>query len=285
VAVDSDTGAESARVQINLSSNGDVSGHDITSGFGFVWITDFFDSMLAKVNPSTGTVVATIPVRLPTTVLVHRKDVWVASGSPGCQDFCRLIRIDATTNEQVGSTNLELCCGGMAIDGGSLWVLGVQHLYQVSLSTGKLDRHFDVGGDAVTAGEGRVFVLSRGLATLTTVNERTGAVGDPIPLTSTEPTFVAYGFGAVWVTDRSSDVVTRLPVDGRGGGDNVKVGSEPVGVAPGADAMWVANASDGTVSKVDPSGSVEATRKIGGRPTRLTVAFGSVWVTDVPTPS
>jgi len=284
VAVDSDTGKESARVQINLSSNGDVSGHDIASGFGFVWVADYYGNSVAKLNPGTGTVVATIPVRFPTTVLVHDKDVWVASGTPACPD-CRLVRIDATTNEEVGSIHLQLCCGGMAIDGGSLWVLGVQHLYRVNLGTGKVERQYDVGGDAMTAGDGRVFLLSRGLATLTTVDEKTGHVGDPVPLTSTTPTFVAYGFGAVWITDRSSDVVTRLPVDGRGGADDVPVGAEPVGVTRGPDAMWVANASDGTVSKVDSGGSVVATDTVGGRPTRITVAFGSVWVTDVPVPS
>jgi class 3 adenylate cyclase len=285
VAVDSGTGKEAARVPINLTSNGDVSGHDITSGFGFVWVSDFFGNSLSKINPSTGTVVASISVRFPTTVLVHGKDVWVASGSPGCQNHCRLVRIDATTNEKTGSLDVDACCGGMAIDAGSLWVLGVQDLTRVSLDTGKAERHYDIGGDAVAAGGGRVFVLSRGLGTLTTLNERTGVIGDPVPLTSTAPTFLAYGFGAVWITDRANDLVTRLPVNGRGGGDEIPVGSEPVGVTRGPDAMWVANAGEGTVTKIGSGGSVEGTETPGGRPTRLTVAFGSVWVTDVPTPT
>jgi hypothetical protein len=215
---------------------------------------------------------------------VNGKDVWVASGSPGCES-CSLVRIDATTNREIGSADLHVCCGGMAIDGGFLWVLGVQDLYRVSLDTGKIEQHYDVGGDAVAAGAGRVFVLSRGLGTLTTVNEKSGRIGRPVPLTSTTPTFIAYGFGAVWITDRSSDVVTRLPVNGRGGGEDIDVGREPVGVTTGAGAVWVANAGAGTVSKVDPGGSVDATDTVGGRPTRVTVAFGSVWVTDVPTPS
>jgi class 3 adenylate cyclase len=283
VAVDSDTGKATARVPFNLTSNADVSGHDIASGAGFVWVSDFSANTVSKVNPATGTVVATIPVTYPSSLLVHGEDVWVASGYPGCTP-CALVRIDALTNEPHPAGDLAVCCGGMAIDGGNLWLLGTENLFRVNLASGKSTK-FAVGGDAIAAGAGRMFVLSRGLATLTTVNERTGELGAPVPLTSSSPTFVAYGFGAVWITDRSNDVVTRLPVNGRGGGDEIRVGSEPVGVARGPDAMWVANASDGTVSEIDAGGSVEATREIGGRPTRLTVAFGSVWMTDVPTPS
>jgi DNA-binding beta-propeller fold protein YncE len=284
VAIDARTGAERVRVPIHLSANNDVSGHDVAAGFGFVWVADFFGNTVSKVNPASGAVVATITVRFPTTVLVHGKDVWVASGSPGCE-FCDLIRIDASTNQQISSKALDVCCGGMVIDGGSLWVLGVSSLYRVNLDTGTAKR-FDVGGDAVTAGGGRVDVLSRGLATLTPVDEKTGAIGDPLALSGTSPTFLAYGFGAVWITDRTDGTVTRLPADGRGGADTVRVGASPIGVAPGGDAMWVANAGDGTLSKLDPSGgSVDSTFPVGGRPTRVTVAFGSVWTTDVPNPS
>jgi hypothetical protein len=194
-----------------------------------------------------------------------------------------LVRFDATTNKRRSSSNLDVCCGGMVVDGGHLWVLGTAALFRVDLDTGKATT-FDIGGDAVTAGGGKVYVLSRGLGTLTPVDERNGKPGAPVALTGSSPTFVAYGFGAVWVTDRTDGTVTRLPADGRGGGDEINVGTEPAGVTSSENAMWVANAGDGTVMQLDSGGALEATDEVGGRPTRVTVAFGSVWVTNVPPP-
>jgi class 3 adenylate cyclase len=285
VAISAQTGRETVLVPIDLTTNPDVSGHDVTSGFGFVWVADFSGQEIYKVNPDTGTVVATIPIAYPVSLVVRDVDVWVASGSEArACDACNLIRVDASRNAQADSMKMAACCGGVAIDGTFLWVLGTNELSRVDLETGKA-RSFPVGGDAIAVGGGKVWILSRALATLTPVDGRTGAPEPSIALEATSPTMVAYGFDALWVTDRSENEVTRIPVDGRGGTDAVAVGDEPVGLIADQDAVWVANAGDGTVSRIDPfEAAVQDTYQVGGRPERITVAFGSVWVAAVPQP-
>jgi DNA-binding beta-propeller fold protein YncE len=278
--VASGTPAEPVAIQ-GFTENSDPEGHTVVPGFGFVWVADFLGNAIYKINPDSGTIVAKLSAVYPSSIAVDGSDVWVASGYPGCVR-CQLVRFDAATNRQVEQIDLDVCCGGMVIDHGKLWALATTHLSRVDLATHKVAT-FDIGGHAIAAGAGKVWILNRALATLIPVDESSGKAGRPIALPGTAPTIVTFAFDALWVTDRSDGVVTRLPVGTRGGIETVEVGAEPTGVAAGAGAIWVANTGDGTVTKIDPFGATaEDTVEVGGRPTRLAVAFGRVWVTNVP---
>jgi class 3 adenylate cyclase len=282
LSFDAETGEPGEPIPIEgLTESTDPEGHTVTSGFGFVWVADFYGNAVYKINPETDSIVAKLSVVYPSSMYVDGSDVWVASGFSGCVR-CQIVHIDATTNKQVDAIDLDVCCGGMVIDHGKLWALAANRLFRLDVETSKVEE-FPVGGDAITAGDGKVWVLSRALATLIPVDQSTGKVGDPIALPGTSPTLVTYAFDALWVTDRAEGVVTRIPVGGRGGTEDVEVGPEPTGIAASKDAMWVANTGDGTVTKLDPfDASAVNTVGVGGRPTRITVAFGSVWVTNVP---
>ncbi len=248
-----------------------------------MWVADFLGNTIYKINPDTDGVVAAIHVIYPSSIVVDGSDVWAASGYPGCVR-CQLVRIDATTNEQAEAIDLNVCCGGMVIERGKLWALASSRLFRLDLQTKEVDS-FQVGGDAIAAGAGKVWVLSRGLATLTPVDESTGRAGDPIALPGSAPTLVTFAFDALWVSDRADGIVTKFPVGGRGGIATVHVGTEPTEIAVGRDALWVANTGDGSVTEIEPFGATAVhTTEVGGRPTRVTVAFGRVWTTIVPPP-
>ena len=84
----------------------------------------------------------------------------------------------------------------------------------------------------------------------------------------------------MWILDSSAgvvipvDPVTSLP------GSPIRVGLNPTDVAVGLGAVWVTNNGDGTISKIDPvTGNVEAF-EIGGPVAAIAVDERSdtVWV-------
>ena len=95
------------------------------------------------------------------------------------------------------------------------------------------------------------------------------------------PGGVAYGSGAVWVTDSADDLLLRVNSAGQVI-DRIPVGRGPAGVAAGDGEIWVANQLDGTVSEVNPgSGTQVATIPVGNGPDAITFGYRSVWVANV----
>jgi len=90
---------------------------------------------------------------------------------------------------------------------------------------------------------------------------------------------LAVGGGAVWVTNRASDTITRLDI--RTGQQRViGTGRDPSGVAVGGGSVWTANAGDSTVTRINrSSGRPTATVSVPGQPRFLAYGGGDVWVT------
>ncbi len=93
-----------------------------------------------------------------------------------------------------------------------------------------------------------------------------------------DPSAIAVGAGAVWVTDSSGGRVLRIRPRPLSVARLIPVGRGPVAVTVGAGAVWTANASDGTVSRVDPATNEVITIRVGHRPQDVVVASGLVWV-------
>jgi streptogramin lyase len=61
----------------------------------------------------------------------------------------------------------------------------------------------------------------------------------------------------------------------------VPVGVDPSGLAIGEGAIWVTNVADQTVSRIDPESAEEvATKSTLGTPTGVAVGVGAVWITN-----
>ena len=96
------------------------------------------------------------------------------------------------------------------------------------------------------------------------------------------PNGVAYGAGAVWITDSADDLLLRADPAGRVT-DSILVGHGPAGVTVGDGLVWVANELDGTVSEVNPGAGrqVGAPIEVGTGPHAIAFGYGSVWVANV----
>ncbi len=134
------------------------------------------------------------------------------------------------------------------------------------------------------------------------------------------PSGIAISPGAVWVTNRLDDTVTKIDsksgkvlraqlnagaspsdiayglgalwianeststvtrIDPRTGGlQEFNVGNGPEAVAIGSGSVWVANSLDGTISRIDPRTSVVTTRMVGQGPSSVLASDGAIWVAD-----
>jgi YVTN family beta-propeller protein len=122
----------------------------------------------------------------------------------------------------------------------------------------------------IAAGPNTVGVIDGGQARLSAV---VTAIG--------RPNGIAYGAGAVWVTDNADNMLLRIDPAGQVN-DHIPVGGGPAGVVVADGEVWVANELDGTVYEVNPgTGTRVATIPVGIGPDAIASGFGSVWVANV----
>jgi ABC-type transport system substrate-binding protein/DNA-binding SARP family transcriptional activator len=95
-----------------------------------------------------------------------------------------------------------------------------------------------------------------------------------------QPGGIAYGAGAVWVTDTAGDRLLRIDPDRRTV-DRIPVGHRPIGVAVGDGQVWVVNQLDRTVSEINPRALRQVgTVQVGNGASAIAFGHGSVWVAN-----
>ena len=182
--------------------------------------------------------------------------------------------------------------GAFDIDAGygALWVTSArdsEKLTRIDLEDGLRTETALPDGPpvAVEAGENAVWVGIRGARFRTTpraqvvrVDPRSGEVVRSIDVPRGVQD-LAVGGGAVWITNRSSDTITRLDV--RTGQQRViGTGRDPSGVAVGGGSVWTANSGDSTVTRIDRStGRATSTVSVAGQPRFAAFGGGSLWAT------
>jgi YVTN family beta-propeller protein len=218
----------------------------IAAGDGFVWIGNVHDRFLTKIDASRRAAVGTISLenRTPTAIAVGAGGVWVAHGLLG-----ELSRIDpefgSLTKIPVADTAFGAPGGGVAIEGRSVWaVFGDSTLARIDVAENR--------------------VAGKGLAGI-------------------QPSGVAVGSGAVWVSNEGDATVLRFNPDTFEEGPvraPISVGTRPSAIAFGEDALWVPNAADGTVTRIDRLSGATSTIPVGEQPTAVAVGAEAVWVAN-----
>jgi YVTN family beta-propeller protein len=85
-------------------------------GFGSMWISNYGDGTLSRVDPATNKVLATISVAGAGWTAASADAIWVTAGSG-------VTRIDPATDTVTGSVDLKTTAlGDPAVIGGMLWV-------------------------------------------------------------------------------------------------------------------------------------------------------------------
>jgi peptide/nickel transport system substrate-binding protein len=172
--------------------------------------------------------------------------------------------------------------GASAIGFGSLWVAQPDRgvVARLNLDDGSVADTIRVGNSpsGVAIGAGSVWVTNAGDGTVSRVNAETNEVSQTLR-TGSSPTGIAVGDGALWIADSIGGALLRVdPASEKIA--SVPLPGLPSGVAYTPEAVWVSVAPN-YVSRIDPEGpSVVFTQAVGGGPTALVAAFGSIWVAN-----
>ena len=112
------SGSPTGRERSSASRSSPFAPRSIAAGAGAVWVTGPVDDVVARLDPSTGRVVATIDVaRGASGVAAGEGAVWVASA------LDRVVsRIDPRTNEVVAVIPVDGAPREVAVGAGGIWV-------------------------------------------------------------------------------------------------------------------------------------------------------------------
>jgi len=90
-----------------------------------LWVPLNYGFAVARIDPTTNKIVATVKFKLPPFDLAIGDDgsVWVAAGADeGCQGAGNIVaRIDPTTNTIAGTLPIQ-CAESIAVEDGDVWV-------------------------------------------------------------------------------------------------------------------------------------------------------------------
>ena len=135
-------------------------------------------------------------------------------------------------------------------------------------------------GSASIAFGGRTLWVAPSFGRLTGLDPATGRRSGRRIDVGHSPTTMAADGGAVWLADRSAEVVTRIDA-GSGVPHPIQVAGAPADIALGANAVWVSAELDDSVVRIDPAtASVRSTTPVGRRPAGIAVGEGAVWVAN-----
>ncbi|MCX6718566.1 MAG: SMP-30/gluconolactonase/LRE family protein [Candidatus Staskawiczbacteria bacterium] len=246
----------------------------------FVWVANFSDNTVTKLDGSNGNLLGTYPVgNNPDGVAVDSSgNVWVGNWMDGT-----VTKLNSS-GSVVGTYSLGgYYPSGIATDSsGNVWVAssGGNKVIKLNGSTGATIGTYNVGSltwQVATDSSGNVWVGSLNGNTVTKLNSAGSVVGTYSAGNETYGVAVDAS-GNVWVANRLDGTVTKLSSSGNTIG-TYDVGNNPSGVATDSSGnVWVTN-SDNNVIKLNSSGNAVGTYHIANTLYRITAdASGNVWV-------
>ena len=258
----------------------------LTFGADAVWVLNFRDGTLSRIDPATGEVTATPAVGGTPTGLAFGADaVWVTTGfGQASGDIGSVVQFDAHQARIETTIPVGNGVSGIAFGEGAVWVVDRNREVVLRIdpnSPGAVPDEVPVGRapQAVAVGAGSVWVTSTLDRTLLRIDATTLEPVATIPLLE-PPTSIAVDAEAVWVTSEAGDTVTRVDVTTNRPETTIDVGNGPLGVVAADGAVWIAVGGDGHLAKLDPaSETVVATYLVDGAPDSVTADDdGGVWV-------
>jgi YVTN family beta-propeller protein len=226
-----------------------------------VWVTNWLDNTVSRIDPASNTVLAVVPITLSGDAGLEA----IASGAGSL--WMTTTEFDASGNSLPGSlVRLDPLTGNV--------------LATIAIGKGAFD---------VAVGLGAVWLPSFGDNTVLRVDPTTNQVVATIPVAG-GPSGVTTDASSVWVVSGDGTVSRIDPASNQ---IVASVHTQTTGgyIAVGSGGVWVSSPgtngqADGTLSRIDPAtNQVVASIALGRAPDELAIADGSVWVAmfDEPT--
>jgi class 3 adenylate cyclase/streptogramin lyase len=258
---------------------------DLAVGGGSVWVGNYLDATVARVDATSGAVSVFAPGGKPTGIAFGNDAVWVTtefgetSGGPGS-----VIRFNPVTNGidkviQVGD-GVHSIAYSQSPEG--VWVTNEVNdtVVRIDPASNAVDpTPVDLGRkpEAIAAGDGSVWVGGAD-RTLLRIDPATRRI-TTIQLRST-PSAIAVGDGAVWVASNDANSVIRVDPTTDAVVTTIAVDAGPSGIAAADGGVWVTASTAGSVDRIDPStDAVVARLTVHGRPLAAAAMGSDAWVT------
>jgi YVTN family beta-propeller protein len=241
------------RVVVNASVGSNATRVLLTSTA--VWITDYADSLVLRVDPLTGQVVGQFAFLGPDGITKDGDSLVVASF-----DGNIVGRIDPGTGELLQQVDVGGSPTAVYSDATyGLWaaVFDTGEIVQIDQSSFGIRQRVVVGAGPVgiTSDGTHLYVTNNGEGTVAKVDPFTGDVVWTAPV-GEEPTEVVVVDDAAWATVtgegslvqldlETGEVVSRTPLGG------AVAGGGPTGISYGAGALWIAMQGEQSVQKVE----------------------------------
>jgi class 3 adenylate cyclase/DNA-binding beta-propeller fold protein YncE len=251
----------------------------IAAGEGAIWVLNFGDQTLSRIEPETGRVDSPAVGGAPTGLAVGGGAVWVTTGFGTATGEGAVIRFNAASGQREGAITIGTGAAGIGFGEGYLWVadrVGDQ-LVRVDPRTEEREE-IDVGRGpaAVAVGHGSVWVTSTLDGELSRVDPRSLDVSE-VALGASQ-TGIAIGDDEIWVTSQTADSVMRVDPSGPALLSTFTAGNGPAGIAASGSDAWVSLALARQVVKIASDEAV-VTLPVEGVPNGVAVdADGAAWV-------
>jgi streptogramin lyase len=278
------------------------------AGAGAVWVPNSLDGTVARVDPATRAVVATIPALTATpfdaragdcttftscgyldAAAVVGSDVWVADDYGG-----EVVRIDSASNRVVTRIDVPPRPGGVAAGGGFVWLFHtrtgtVTRIDPVTAAAVTFDVP-DAHGTGIAYAAGGVWLLTIDPIAVLRLDPQTGAVTARVllePFGVRHPFMPAWSLAtdgrSLWAANPNYDMVTQVDAAAARVTNHIRLPrDQPFGVAVAGGDVWVA-ARTGVVRLDATRGTVKGELILpstGSGYTSVAYGFGAAWVTS-----
>lgn len=249
----------------------------VADGGGSIWVSNYGDSTVSRIEPATNRVVAT--VRLGGSLAAG---LAYADGAMWVVDSPRsIVRVDVTTNRVVARLNLPKAASGVAYAPGSVWVscVGSNVVVRIDTAANRVvatvpvpPRPFELAADSSS-----VWVASLESATLTRLDPATNRASRTLH-TDRWAQAIAIGTHSLWAAGRST---SHGPLNALSLLSSPSHGTDAFLLATDDDQAWATH-FDGTVLHFAADGRVIERVHLGlAQSSGIAVANGSIWVTDL----
>jgi YVTN family beta-propeller protein len=264
----------------------------ITAGAGAVWVSDYDDGTVVRIDLRTHRTRAIAVPLEPRSVAVADGVVWVTDGA-------KLVQLDARYLNVKGQTRLRQDTPGFARTSGSpgavasgtagLWAAhGVSAVSHLDLVSGRATRTVTLADVplGLAVADDSVWVAAPPTSRVISLDPTTGSITGSVRVDNLSygaaggyvNASIAVDSSSVWAP--SGRTVTRIDRLSLATIKKIHTSESTIGVAVGLGSVWVANNLEGTVSRIDPrTNRVVDTIKVGGNPTWIAVTADRVWVT------
>ncbi len=216
-----------------------------------VWVSNFGDDTVTRIDPDDNSVVATIPVGGgPSGVALTDGAVWVAEARDGA-----VTRIDPSTDEVAATVETGSQPLGVAVGDGDIWAadFGDDTVTRIDGETDQVVATIAVGDGptSIAATQDAIWVTNRTSKTVSRIDMTTNEVVASVDV-GNDPGGISANETGVWVTNLEDDTVARIDPDTNVVVATIDAGNEPDAVAVTEELVWVANRRQKTITKIDP---------------------------------